>query len=62
MIFEVDPESGRVNASEVHDASGNVNRMTFSDVQINKGVDAAHFHFTPPKGTTVQELSGGRLE
>jgi outer membrane lipoprotein carrier protein len=56
VIFRVDAETGRVIESTVIDPQGNRNHMVFSDVDLNSGVDAARFRFSPPTGADVQDM------
>ena len=53
LTFCVDPESGRVNETIVHDQQDGENHLVFSDVKQNAGVADAKFHFSPPAGTKI---------
>jgi outer membrane lipoprotein carrier protein len=55
--FEVDAKTGQVTASTVVDAQGNENRFVFSDLKLNPRLPDSRFHFTPPKGAEVKELT-----
>jgi len=56
LRFVVDMKSGQVKESTVIDAQGNENHMVFSAVQLDTKVDDSLFHFTPPKGVSIQTL------
>jgi outer membrane lipoprotein carrier protein len=58
ILFVVDPKTGQVRQTVIYDQQGGTNRLTFSAVEQNRGVDDAKFKFTPPAGTKI--LSGGR--
>ena len=68
LALEVDPESGRVQASTVTDLFGNQTTVAFSDVRLNTAPPAAVFRFEPPPGvavidlTVAPELPGGVTE
>lgn len=53
LVFVVDEKTALVKRTILHDQQGGVNRMTFSGIEINRGVDARKFAFTPPGGTRV---------
>ena len=53
LYFDVDAATGLVRTSVVIDSEGNENRLTFSNVKTNAGLDAARFLFSVPKGATV---------
>lgn len=53
LYFDVDAASGLVRTSVVIDAEGNENRLSFSNVKTNAGLEAARFKFEVPKGATV---------
>lgn len=57
VIFDVDPKTGRVLKTTVLDSQGNENVIAFEDVKLNVGLSDDRFHFTPPKGAEVKELS-----
>ena len=53
LVFVVDGKSGQVKQTVIYDQAGATNKLSFVDVQQNKGVDDAKFKFTPPTGTHV---------
>jgi outer membrane lipoprotein carrier protein len=53
LVFVVDNKSGQVKRTVIYDQAGGTNRLSFVDVEQNKGVDDSHFKFTPPAGTHV---------
>jgi outer membrane lipoprotein carrier protein len=53
LYFVVDPKSGQVKATVIFDQQGGSNKLSFSDVEQNKGVPDGKFSFTPPPGTKV---------
>lgn len=61
LRFQVDPKTGEVVASTVTDAQGNENRIVFSKVTLDPKLPDARFHFTPPKGAVVKELTNRGL-
>lgn len=46
---------GRISELTIHDRSGNVTEITFSEVREGAGVEDKLFRFAPPKGTEVIE-------
>ena len=59
--FQVDRKTGQVESSTVIDAQGNENRIVFSKVTLNAKLPDSRFHFTPPKGAEVKELTSRGL-
>jgi outer membrane lipoprotein carrier protein len=55
LLFVVSPK-GEVLASVVKNPQGDVNQIVFTGTKIDQGLDAARFHFEPPKGAYVQEF------
>jgi outer membrane lipoprotein carrier protein len=53
LVFVVDNKSGQVKRTVIYDQAGGTNRLSFVDVEQNKGVDDGRFKFTPPAGTHV---------
>ncbi len=53
MLLYVDGETAQVRRVLILDAQGNKNRFDFTDVVLNKPVQASEFSFTPPKGTKI---------
>jgi outer membrane lipoprotein carrier protein len=58
LLFVVDGKTGQVLRTVIYDQQGGTNRLTFSGVELNRGVDDAKFKFTPPAGTKI--LPGSR--
>ena len=58
LLFVVEPKTGQVRQTVIYDQQGGTNRLTFSGVETNRGVDDGKFRFTPPAGTKI--LSGSR--
>jgi outer membrane lipoprotein carrier protein len=56
LLFVVDPKTGVVHETIIYDQQGGTNHLTFTNVETNKGIDDAKFHFSPPTGTKI--LSG----
>jgi outer membrane lipoprotein carrier protein len=48
--------TGDLRRTEVHDLLGNVTRVVFSDVEVNRDPPAATFRFAPPEGVSVIDL------
>lgn len=53
LVFVVDAASGQVKQTIIVDQQGGKNRMTFSAVETNKGVEDSKFRFSPPSGTKI---------
>ena len=53
LVFVVDGKSGQVKQTVIYGQDGSTNRLTFADVQQNKGVDDGKFKFAPPSGTHI---------
>jgi outer membrane lipoprotein carrier protein len=58
LLFVVDPKTGLVKETLIYDQQGGTNRLTFSSVETNRGVDDGKFKFSAPAGTKV--ISGPR--
>jgi outer membrane lipoprotein carrier protein len=54
LSLQSDPE-GRISALTIHDRSGNVTDIVFSDIREGAGLDDKLFRFKAPKGTEVIE-------
>lgn len=53
LVIRVDEKTGRVDASVVHETSGNTNRFEFRNPKVNSGIPDARFQFVPPAGVDV---------
>jgi len=53
LVFVVDGKTGQVRQTIIYGQDGSINRMSFVDVQQNKGVDDSKFKFSPPAGTKI---------
>jgi outer membrane lipoprotein carrier protein len=53
LVFVVDDKSGQVRRTIIYGQDGSTNRLSFVDVQQNKGVDDGKFRFSPPAGTHI---------
>ena len=53
IVFVVDGKSGQVKKTVIYGQDGSTNRLSFVDVQQNKGVDDGKFRFAPPAGTHI---------
>jgi outer membrane lipoprotein carrier protein len=53
IVFVVDDKSGQVRRTIIYGQDGSTNRLSFLEVQQNKGVDDGKFKFTPPAGTHI---------
>jgi outer membrane lipoprotein-sorting protein len=51
-----DRASGDVRATEIVDLLGNVTRVEFHDVEVNRNPGPELFRFEPPPGVSVIEL------
>jgi len=56
MVLRVDPEQGEVRGTAVEDVFGNVTRVSFSDLRVNRDPSDEVFEFEPPEETTVVDL------
>jgi outer membrane lipoprotein carrier protein len=57
VLLVVDPVTFDVRESVVIDAVGSVNDMILSDIKVNTGIPDGTFHFAPPAGAHVTDLS-----
>jgi len=53
IVFVVDEKSGQVRRTIIYGQDGSTNRLSFLEVQQNKGVDDGKFKFSPPSGTHI---------
>jgi outer membrane lipoprotein carrier protein len=53
LVFVVDDKTGQVKRTIIYGQDGSTNRLSFVDVQQNKGVDDGKFKFAPPAGTHI---------
>jgi outer membrane lipoprotein carrier protein len=53
LVLAVDPATGQVSESTLHETSGNTNRFRFVGSKTNTGLQASEFQFTPPPGAEV---------
>ena len=53
IVFVVDAKTGMVRQTIIYGQDGSTNRLSFVDVQQNKGVDDGKFRFSPPAGTRI---------
>jgi outer membrane lipoprotein carrier protein len=59
IFFVVDPKTSAVTQSLVVDPDGSENHMTFTAVKTNQGLGAEAFHFEPPAGTQIIDMTQG---
>src|SRR6478672_2094599 len=53
LVFVVDDKTGQVRRTIIYGQDGSTNKLSFVDVQQNKGVDDGKFKFSPPSGTHI---------
>lgn len=53
LVFVVDGKTGQVRRTIIYGQDGSINRLSFVDVQQNKGVEDGKFKFSPPAGTHI---------
>lgn len=53
LEFIVDAKTGMVKETVIYDQQGGTNRLSFSNVEQNRGVADGKFNFTPPPGTKI---------
>ena len=53
IVFVVDDKTGQVKRTIIYGQDGSTNKLSFVDVQQNKGVDEGKFKFSPPAGTHI---------
>ena len=53
LLFVVDAKTGQVKQTVIYDQQGGTNKLTFSALEQNRGVDDGKFKFTPPPGTKI---------
>lgn len=53
LVFVVDGKTGQVRRTIIYGQDGSTNRLSFLEVQQNKGVDDGKFRFSPPAGTHI---------
>lgn len=51
IYFILDPKTLMVTESVLINAQGDINAITFSDLQVNTKIPDTHFKWTPPPGT-----------
>jgi outer membrane lipoprotein carrier protein len=56
LLLVVDPATGQVKESILHETTGNLNRFKFDNMKTNLGLKPAEFQFTPPPGTEVSVI------
>jgi outer membrane lipoprotein carrier protein len=56
LILEVDPATGLVRATSVHDLFGNRTDVVFDEIRTDTEPPPERFRFQPPEGTRVLEL------
>lgn len=54
--LSVDPDTGWILVTTVHDLFGNRTQVTFSELRANEGAPAERFGFEPPDGVRVLSL------
>ena len=55
LVLAVDPETGEVAESIIHETAGNTNHFKFKNAKLNTGVKAATFEYTPPSHFEIIE-------
>jgi outer membrane lipoprotein carrier protein len=60
LLFVADPKVGFVKQTVIYDQQGGTNKLTFTAVDQNKGIDDAKFRWSPPAGTKILNAPGGR--
>lgn len=55
LVLILDPKTGHVVESVIHETSGNTNHFKFSNLKINTGLEKDLFHFEVPPDTDVTE-------
>ena len=53
LVFVVDGKTGQVKKTIIYGQDGSTNKLSFVDVQQNKGVEDGKFKFSPPSGTHI---------
>ena len=53
IVFVVDAKTGQVRRTIIYGQDGSINRISFGDLQQNKGIDDGKFKFSPPSGTRI---------
>lgn len=53
LTFLVDAKTGQVKETVIYDQQGGTNKLAFSALEQNRGVDDAKFKFSPPPGTRI---------
>jgi outer membrane lipoprotein carrier protein len=53
LVFVVDDKTGQVRKTIIYGQDGSTNKISFADVQQNKGVEDGKFKFAPPAGTHI---------
>lgn len=53
LVFVVDGKTGQVRKTIIYGQDGSTNKLSFVEVQQNKGVDDGKFKFSPPSGTHI---------
>lgn len=55
LVLAVDPKTGEVAESIIHETAGNTNHFKFRNPKLNTGVKAKMFEYTPPEHYEVIE-------
>jgi len=53
LVFHIDEKTSMVTGTAIYDQQGGTNRMSFRDVEVNRGVGDDRFRFSPPVGTRI---------
>lgn len=57
LVLRIDPKTGQVTASVLHETAGNTNRFDFRDAVVNSGIPDSKFEFVPPEGVDIVPIS-----
>lgn len=55
LTLFIDPNTYYISKSSLEDEFGNKTVLKFNNIQVDKGVDDAHFEFVPPAGVEIFE-------
>lgn len=53
VVLEIDPSSYLIRKMDLHEISGNISILRFSNIQVNQGIDSAQLKLNVPEGVIV---------
>ena len=53
VVLEIDPSSYLIKKMDLHEISGNISTLRFSNIQVNQGIDTAQLKLIVPEDVIV---------